>query len=233
MDFFKDCPWLKIPSHRRGEILVEPLYPPGGLAGGSPSAEGRGKVSKLAALSAARKKKEEKRRDDNNDLGEAAERISNGAVGLLDRLSYQRNSRSSKDEGTSGYASNELNTSVLHRESRTHGYLSRKEQAQAVRLEREPIEALESSVNEAKLSAEVDLKASPSAFATIITGETSYHAPFRLGSRLGEPFNISYLTQWIKTECAAFIGPSPDDIVTSAQRSKGESAISKMTWRLD
>ena len=55
-DFFRDCPWLNIPSHRKSEILIEPLYPRLGLLGGAP--ENGGKLSKLAALAAARKKKE-------------------------------------------------------------------------------------------------------------------------------------------------------------------------------
>lgn len=55
-DFFRDCPWLNIPSHRKSDILIEPLYPRLGLLGGA--SENGGKLSKLAALAAARKKKE-------------------------------------------------------------------------------------------------------------------------------------------------------------------------------
>ncbi|KNG86790.1 translation elongation factor EF-1 subunit [Aspergillus nomiae NRRL 13137] len=55
-DFFRDSPWLNVPVHRKADILIEPLYPRLGLLGGSP--ESGGKVSKLAALAAARKKKE-------------------------------------------------------------------------------------------------------------------------------------------------------------------------------
>src|SRR5947207_10758761 len=62
-EFFRDSPWLNIPPHRKGEILVESLYPRGGLKGGSSSSSrtpplntASGKMSKLAALAAARKK---------------------------------------------------------------------------------------------------------------------------------------------------------------------------------
>ncbi|KAJ6160879.1 Translation elongation factor EF-1 subunit [Penicillium chermesinum] len=34
-DFFRDCPWLNVPLHRKSEILVEPLYPRLGLLGGA------------------------------------------------------------------------------------------------------------------------------------------------------------------------------------------------------
>ncbi|KAK5050380.1 hypothetical protein LTR84_003661 [Exophiala bonariae] len=51
-EFFKDSPWLKIPQHRKAEITMQPLYPRGGLLGGTSKAS---KPSKLAALAAKRK----------------------------------------------------------------------------------------------------------------------------------------------------------------------------------
>jgi len=53
-DFFKDSPWLNIPMDRQA-IFIAPLYPRGGLLGGS--SDGAPKMSKLQALAAARKKK--------------------------------------------------------------------------------------------------------------------------------------------------------------------------------
>lgn len=232
VDFFRDCPWLKIPTHHRGEIIVEPLLPPGGLAGGSSSGEGKGKVSKLAALAAARKKKEERNCEEDKELQEYTERASYGAVGLLDRLSNSRIRRPLKDEGSSVNISSELKNDRLHREILTRGYISRKERAQAVQLDLEAIEALENSDNEAKISIEIDLKAHPSAFATIITGEPSHHTVLGSGTPVGGPITIPYLAELNETEYTAFIGPSPDDVVTSAQRGKGESAL-RMTWELD
>ncbi|EXJ54331.1 elongation factor 1-alpha [Cladophialophora yegresii CBS 114405] len=55
VEFFQDSPWLNIPEHRRGEIVIEPLYPRLGLLGGAANA---GKMSKLAALAAKRRQKE-------------------------------------------------------------------------------------------------------------------------------------------------------------------------------
>lgn len=54
-DFFADCPWGKVPEHRKVDILVEPVHRPRGLLGG---ASKDGKMSKLAALAAKRRQKE-------------------------------------------------------------------------------------------------------------------------------------------------------------------------------
>jgi len=53
-DFFKDMPWLHTPLDRQASFIA-PLYPHGGLLGGS--SDGAPKMSKLQALAAARKKK--------------------------------------------------------------------------------------------------------------------------------------------------------------------------------
>jgi elongation factor 1 alpha-like protein len=53
-DFFKDMPWLHTPLDRQATFIA-PLYPRGGLLGGS--SDGAPKMSKLQALAAARKKK--------------------------------------------------------------------------------------------------------------------------------------------------------------------------------
>jgi elongation factor 1 alpha-like protein len=55
VDFFQDSPWMKIPEHRKADIVIEPLYPRLGLRGGAANA---GKVSKLAALASKRRQKE-------------------------------------------------------------------------------------------------------------------------------------------------------------------------------
>lgn len=54
-DFFADCPWGKVPEHRKVDILVEPVHRSRGLLGG---ASKDGKMSKLAALAAKRRQKE-------------------------------------------------------------------------------------------------------------------------------------------------------------------------------
>jgi elongation factor 1 alpha-like protein len=65
-DFFRDMPWLHTP-HERQATFIAPLYPRGGLLGGS--SDGAPKMSKLQALAAARKKK-------------AQEQKSSGSIGV-------------------------------------------------------------------------------------------------------------------------------------------------------
>lgn len=93
-EFFKDCPWLNIAPERRGEILVEPLYPHGGLLGGA-SSQGDGKPSKLAALAAARRKKENEKQPASS---------SNSSVAILDRLGRKATSSTLNEEGAAGKA---------------------------------------------------------------------------------------------------------------------------------
>ncbi|OJD10113.1 translation elongation factor Tu, partial [Emergomyces pasteurianus Ep9510] len=68
-DFFKDSPWLNVPTYRKADILIEPLYAPLGLLGGAP--EVSGKVSKLATL-AARKRKDSERKAAAGAIGGSA-----------------------------------------------------------------------------------------------------------------------------------------------------------------
>jgi elongation factor 1 alpha-like protein len=74
-DFFRDMPWLNVPRHREAEF-IEPLYPRGGLLGGASTSGG--KMSKLQALAAARKKKAEEQKSDKavNDAAEQTSKLS-------------------------------------------------------------------------------------------------------------------------------------------------------------
>ena len=60
-EFFKDTPWLNVPLERQA-ILIPPLYPRGGLRGGSTNEAPS--LSKLQALAAARKRKAQEQRTD-------------------------------------------------------------------------------------------------------------------------------------------------------------------------
>ena len=97
-DFFHDTPWLNVPPHRRGEILIEPLYPSAGLLGGS-SSSGAGKVSKLAALAAKRKQ-----RDAEKKAAAGKENVNNSAqsspsLALLGRLGARKDLASQHQQG--------------------------------------------------------------------------------------------------------------------------------------
>lgn len=78
--FFQDCPWLRIPLHRQSDITVTPLYPRGGLLGGS--AAQPGKMSKLAALAAKRRQKENERQNLDPDPDASASAPPSALAGL-------------------------------------------------------------------------------------------------------------------------------------------------------
>lgn len=77
-----DAPWGNIPIDRRADILVESVFPPSGLLGGSSG----GQTSKLAALMKARRGAltDNKKRQEANNQDAKAEQ---GAVRLLSKLS--------------------------------------------------------------------------------------------------------------------------------------------------
>jgi len=83
-DFFKDMPWLSIPLERQ-TIFVEPLYPRGGLLGGS--SDGASKMSKLQALAAARKKKSQEQKSRSSGMEKPMSELSiNGEEKATDSL---------------------------------------------------------------------------------------------------------------------------------------------------
>lgn len=81
-EFWDDSPWGKIPSSRRADILVESVFPTGGLLGGS----GGGRSSKLAALMKAKKGVLRDNKEP-QEAGPPAGKVENRAVSLLSKLS--------------------------------------------------------------------------------------------------------------------------------------------------
>lgn len=214
-DFFKDSPWLDIPKERRGEILIEPLYPRGVLLGGS-SSQGTGKISKLAALAAARKKKDQGRSQDGSS------RASNTSVALLDRLSGKAKSTGE----TPGRPGSEIQISEdrkpepipVHPNSL---YPARIRQCSVPKEEEKVAEVLESPVKETQELKQLVVVpvAAPSMFAKVIFG---------MADAIYEPQSkrmkkkIFALPQGPDAEINPFAGPSPDDEVSRAQQhSKG------------
>ncbi|KAL8656937.1 MAG: hypothetical protein Q9226_002426 [Calogaya cf. arnoldii] len=88
--FFADAPWRNVPPERQGEILIQPLYPQGGLRGGSFGA-GDAKISKIAALAAARKKKENEKHVSVESQG------SNASVAMLQKLDAKARNGTTSD----------------------------------------------------------------------------------------------------------------------------------------
>ncbi|CEO60896.1 Putative Elongation factor Tu GTP binding domain-containing protein [Penicillium brasilianum] len=236
-DFFRDCPWLNVPVHRKAEILVEPLYPRLGLLGGAP--ESGGKMSKLAALAAARKKKE----------GEKA-----AAAAAPEAPSMPQPERSEapspKPSGTSLSLSERLAASKLSKASETNDGLRRpgklgasasspaRQQPKPEASKPPPPSSLPGQTQKEEPEPRPEpqqqmptIRASPSTFASVILGNAA-------GPTMAEPSHLNTnnvdLLQIYGQDHAEpfdFTAPSPDDVVLNAQNTakgfKSKSAASK------
>jgi len=188
-DFFRDCPWFNIPSHRRADILIEPLYPRGGLLGGATPATAKPKVSKIAALVAKRRQKENER----PVTGSTQPLPSKAAAGPL----------LGNDSGP-GIVPPRRAPLDLHRTPPTP---SRHSLPTAKPAFTEPAATQESPPTAA------DLRAQPSAFATVITEHTAWTSP---EATLTTDFANFHFDD-PPAETYAFTDPSPDAIVSEAQ----------------
>ncbi|OQE47367.1 hypothetical protein PENCOP_c001G02677 [Penicillium coprophilum] len=238
-DFFRDCPWLNVPSHRKADILIEPLYPRLGLLGGAP--ESGGKLSKLAALAAARKKKE----------GEKVPSLPEASTPSTPNLEQPKTS-SLDHTGTSRSLRDRLAASGRSTPKASEGTGSLRRLAnpspssqpvlkQPTSETRKPSvsevsESMQRVVLEAKEGPEPEqtvptIRASPSTFASTIVGSAT-------GPTVAEPSllhsNSSDLLRIYGQDHAEpfdFAAPSPDDVVLNAQNTakgmKSKSAASK------
>ena len=216
--FFKDAPWLGIPAHRRAEILIEPLYPRVGLLGGA-STECGGKVSKLAALAAARKKKENEKSND------ASSKPSTSSVALLDKLGGGRrvNNKAQDGLGQPKYHGDPLaailDESMPLARNRTYTMRKRRSPSPSPSSKEKVQEPPEDDHSPPQLPKSV--VATPSTFARAMLGASAETGdPYAEMSPL-TMFKLPYEAEMNITESSAFAGPSPDDIVTKAQNSKG------------
>jgi len=191
-DFFKDTPWLNIPSERQ-VTFIAPLYPRGGLLGGS--SDGAPKMSKLQALAAARRKK-------------AQEQKFSGSTGVeqpMANLTLDPSTKSGEQKAGSssrGFPQRKRKDTNPHEKMPTP-------------IEREPTQ---SSQDEPMETPPLD-QAEPSAFANTMFSSTSQPSSRQHPDSLFTlPYNASKPT--IVTD--PFAGPSPDDVVMAAQ-SKGST----------
>jgi elongation factor 1 alpha-like protein len=227
-DFFRDCPWLNVPAHRKADILVEPLYPRLGLLGGAP--ESGGKMSKLAALAAARKKKE----------GQKTETPPEGPSTPQPERSE---GPSLKPSGTPLSLSERLAASKLSKASETNGGLRRlgkpgasaplpARQQPAPEASKPPPPSLPEPTKQEEPEKEPEpqqptpnIRASPSTFASVILGNAA-------GPTMAEPSHVNSnnvdLLQIYGQDHAEpfdFVAPSPDDVVMNAQSTAKGLAI--------
>ncbi|KAL9015493.1 MAG: hypothetical protein Q9185_007113 [Variospora sp. 1 TL-2023] len=212
-------------AHRQGEILIEPLYPRGGLLGGS-STQGGPKVSKLAALAAARKKKA----NEKSDVVDPQQ--PNPSVALLERL--KNKDTPSETEAANGSVVDKDANSIPPKETpQTRRYLSRRAKGPHKEVSDSDVVKATSPATGATEdpveipSAAILPTASPSTFARIMMGslqdsETSLIESLQNVS-LSLPRSID-----ANTKIDPFAGPSPDDVVTKAQTSsKGPKPAKK------
>ena len=230
-DFFRDCPWLNIPSHRKSDILIEPLFPRLGLLGGAP--ENGGKLSKLAALAAARKKKEAEKTSLPEASTSSTPKLEQPKTSSLD---HSGTSRSLRDRlaasGRSTPKAPEAPGSLRHSAtpSSSHSIPKRPESENrrpsvsevSGSTQKVVLEAKEESVSEQTLPT---IRASPSTFASTIVGAAT-------GPTAAEPShlhsNSSDLLRIYGQDHAEpfdFAAPSPDDVVLNAQNTAKGLAI--------
>ncbi|KAL8672414.1 MAG: hypothetical protein Q9168_003121 [Polycauliona sp. 1 TL-2023] len=229
-DFFADAPWRHVPPERQGEILIEPLYPGGGLRGGSP-ATGDSKLSKLATLAAARKKKENEKHVSAESQGP------NASVAMLEKLDTTARSGDAsllKEPTSLGPEAPLVATNLLPmRQGRkypskrrdlsptsTPGHETPKKPPPAGSESEDPMQGVNPQSNST---------AAPSTFAKTVLGDAQDSMPSSLAPlqslTLAFPQSLG-----AKTKSDPFAGPSPDDLVAKAQSSsKGHVDAGKST----
>jgi elongation factor 1 alpha-like protein len=189
--------------------MIEPLYPRGGLLGGS--SKEAPKKSKLAALAAARKAKAN---DQTSNLASPAKPVTN-SVNLLDKLGKSKNI---DNEASSPVSAAQPSPSLQRlrkypprRISSTEKETSQVEEPIPTSTNPEPKEVHE----------DPNIKSfKPSGFAVTMLG--SNQSPFQAPSfaRFYDPFQLE--CDMREANIDPFSGPSPDDIVAKAQSaSKG------------
>ncbi|KAJ5479112.1 hypothetical protein N7530_004621 [Penicillium desertorum] len=236
-DFFRDCPWLNVPPHRKSEILIEPLYPRLGLLGGAP--ENGGKLSKLAALAAARKKKEGEKTPSLSDTSTPSTPKleqptsldhSGTSSSLRDRLAASGRSSPKAPEGPGSLRRLATPSSSSHPIPKRPEAETKKPSVSEVSgsMQRMVLEAKEEPEPEQTVPT---IRASPSTFASTIVGAAT-------GPTAAEPSHLHSTSSDLlriygqdHAEPFDFAAPSPDDVVLNAQNTakgmKSKSAASK------
>jgi elongation factor 1 alpha-like protein len=202
--FFDEIPWGSVSVSRLAEFSHRPMYPRGGLLGGS---------SKLAKLAAARKQKEQEKQ------AATQETDAGRSIAILDRL------------GTKKENDKDLATALSHIaiEKRRPAFPTRPKRAASPIREPEP-KREEKLAPSPTLRPTSELRAQPSIFAQTIfghetptTGGASLSGPqpaHTVDRRDSDTFTLPFLNDPEFLKRNPFSGPSPDDIVLRAQ-SKG------------
>ncbi len=197
-EFFKDTPWLRIPEHRRAEIVLGSVYPRGGLLGGASNA---GKKSKLASLAAKRRQKE-------NEPPPAEQQATTYLRSGKDYVSSLENLRigqSLQSESDLAAAKALQPTNQRAPEQGTEAVQSEEKKVRRPSQE---------DASDALLVVDQIPRGRPSTFASIMTNHDT-------GDQLTPVLDLPSARAPTKT--FNFAEPSPDDIVTKAQSAKGRT----------
>ncbi|KAF3018497.1 Hsp70 suppressor, GTPase facilitates ribosomal subunit dissociation [Neopestalotiopsis sp. 37M] len=213
--FFHDMPWLNTPQDRQA-TFVEPLRPRGGLLGGSSA---QPKMSKLQLLAAERKRKaeEQKTKSASGPKGPVQQTTQN-----LSKLSL---GSKSQEVPVSEPTSTASSSNEAHATTPTPAGLLKRKTSDLAQLDGPPTKA--ASPRSEDVHMEEDLQsapAEPSAFAQCLVGSSPpAHAPER---RYALPW-MKYISQ--SSLLDAFSGPSPDDVVLSAQAKASNKKLANTT----
>ena len=213
-EYFRDSPWLNVPQERQGEILIEPLYPRLGLLGGSP-ASGAPKVSKLAALAAIRKKERLKAQESKSS---SEDQSNESSTPVIERESLESHNRQLSTNSRRRYPGADLvpeSRSVRTQDADETLQLQKPTERTVPPNSRPRVE------NGPELQKPIDISAAiPSAFAETLFGTNEGDSRLSPPSVLSSP-SFSFWPYRFGAETKAFLGPSPDDVVTKAQNTKG------------
>jgi elongation factor 1 alpha-like protein len=205
-NFFDDSPWLNIPSYRKADILVKPLFPRLGLLGGSSA--GEGKMSKIAALAAKRRQKENEKQQvptANNDFS------CKDSTPSLDKLKIATKTTTDSLKARALQPRRRIESNPQPKEviessvQMSYRLLEPEDTERAARID-EPENTL-SNVDP------TELRATPSAFARILMDchDRGSSFPSQPSDFLLEPVVSAF----------DFSKPSPDDVVLRARNFKG------------
>ncbi|KAI1848917.1 hypothetical protein JX265_001248 [Neoarthrinium moseri] len=214
-DFFQDMPWLNVPQDRQTNF-VQPLYPRGGLLGGSGAPP---KMSKLQQLAAARKKKADEQKlgdkskgdDSKPQVKDATKQMGKMSLGLKDSGKTPRPATSSLPSSVA-----EADVAPITPESR------KRRNSDLLQLQgpgaKSPPGVPDTSVEEPSPVA----TAAPSIFAQTLLGSAPPAPP------VPRTFAFPY-TAFAPSVSDAFSGPSPDDVVLNAQAKASNKKLASAT----
>lgn len=197
-------PWLNTPQHRQ-TTFIEPLYPRGGLLGGSGAPP---KMSKLQELAALRKKKAEEQKAAQKNKESATQPVSDAAQ-RLSKLSVSSRAKQGEVASAPSTATSASAAAKLPVDPTVTTVPSKRKTDDIVQLDGPPAKSPAKSAGSHLEEAAPIEPAAPSEFAQALLGSApSAHAP--------RTFALPYMA-FTSSVADAFSGPSPDDVVLTAQ----------------